>query len=443
MYAIGQILRLLREERGMQLCNAQEATGIEATLLSRIETGKRLPTIEQVRKLAQIYQYDDRKLLIQRESDRILTTVKSNDIAMEALKVAGDKLQLGDQYIQKCLDEIFSSPMSLESRRYIGSKAKLSDWIMDIINTETNDVNSFCDIFAGTGVIANKALQRYHRVIVNDFLFSNNVIYKAFFGPGEWRNALIGKYLTYYNSLNPDSLEDNYFSINFGGKYYDYNVSKCIGYIREHIEAHKTEMTEKEYNILLATLIYNIDKLANTVGHFDAYIKKPIKPQRLVLRPINAASYNYVEIYREDANELAKNLHCDVIYIDPPYNSRQYCRFYHLYETLVKWDKPKLFGVALKPVPENMSLYCSVRAVEAFKDLVTSIDAKYIVVSYNNTYNSKSNSSENKIKLEQIQSILEGLGNTKMFDRAYRFFNTGKTQFDNHKELLFVTRKNE
>ena len=234
MYAIGQILRVLREERGMQLYNAQEATGIEATLLSRIETGKRLPTIEQVRKLAQIYQFDDRELLIQRESDRILTTVESRDITLEALKVAGDKLQLGEQYIQKCIEEIFNSPLSLEGRRYIGSKSKLSEWIMDIINTETSNVNTFCDIFAGTGVIANKALQSYPRVMVNDFLFSNNVIYKAFFEPGEWDNMLISKYLTYYNSLNPDSLDDNYFSINYGGKYYDYNVSKSIGFIREH-----------------------------------------------------------------------------------------------------------------------------------------------------------------------------------------------------------------
>lgn len=442
MYAIGQILRVLREERGMQLYNAQEATGIEATLLSRIETGKRLPTIEQVRKLAQIYQFDDRELLIQRESDRILTTVESRDITLEALKVAGDKLQLGEQYIQKCIEEIFNSPLSLEGRRYIGSKSKLSEWIMDIINTETSNVNTFCDIFAGTGVIANKALQSYPRVMVNDFLFSNNVIYKAFFEPGEWDNMLISKYLTYYNSLNPDSLDDNYFSINYGGKYYDYNVSKSIGFIREHIEVHKKELTDKEYNILLATLIYNIDKLANTVGHFDAYIKKPIKSQKLILRPINAAAYGGVEIYREDSNSLAKRLHCDVVYIDPPYNSRQYCRFYHLYETLVKWDKPQLFGVALKPAPENMSQYCSVKAVDAFRDLVTSIDAKYIVVSYNNTYNSKSHSSENKIKLEQIRSILEGLGRTKVFDKAYRFFNTGKTEFDDHKELLFVTHKN-
>jgi adenine-specific DNA-methyltransferase len=193
----------------------------------------------------------------------------------------------------------------------------------------------------------------------------------------------------------------------------------------------------------VATLIYNIDKLANTVGHFDAYIKKPIKPQPLRLRLINAQNFDNVEIYRKNANLLARELKSDLVYIDPPYNSRQYCRFYHLYETLVKWDKPKLFGVALKPAPENMSTYCTVKARDSFEDLVCNLTTKFLVVSYNNTYHSKSNSSENKIRLEEIESILNKCGKTKVFECSHRFFNTGKTEFDNHKELLFITEVDE
>ena len=100
MYAIGHILRVLREENGMQLYNAQEASGIEATLLSRIETGKRLPTVEQINRLAHIYQVDEKKLLIQWESDRILATVEHPDIVIEALRVAREKLRLGNSYFQ-------------------------------------------------------------------------------------------------------------------------------------------------------------------------------------------------------------------------------------------------------------------------------------------------------------------------------------------------------
>src|SRR5690606_26987113 len=107
-----------------------------------------------------------------------------------------------------------------------------------------------------------------------------------------------------------------------------------------------------------------------------------------------------------------RELQGDVVYIDPPYNSRQYSRFYHIYENLVQWKKPKLYGVALKPKPENMSKHCTVQARHSFKDLVENLKVKYIAVSYNNTYKSKSKSSENKIKFEEIIEILEGVGET-------------------------------
>ena len=109
---------------------------------------------------------------------------------------------------------------------------------------------------------------------------------------------------------------------------------------------------------------------------------------------------------------------------------------------LIQWNKPALFGVALKPEPENMSVYCTVNAKVAFRDLIENLDVKYIAVSYNNTYNSKSNSSENKIKLETIEEIMNKKGKTKVFECSHRFFNTGKTEFNDHKELLFITKVN-
>ena len=155
---------------------------------------------------------------------------------------------------------------------------------------------------------------------------------------------------------------------------------------------------------------------------------------------INACSYEHVEIYREDANKLAQQISADVTYIDPPYNSRQYSRFYHVYETLVKWDKPKLYGVAMKPEEENMSDYCKSKALDAFRDLIFKLNTRYIVVSYNNTYNSKSSSSANKIKLEEIQEVLNEVGETMIYKHSHHAFNAGKTEFDNHMEYLFVTR---
>lgn len=443
VYAIGHILRDIREDKGVSVQTVQNMTAIDSTLLSRIENGRRLPTIEQIQQLSKVYGVEERNLLVQRESDKIVSSLGCPDLASETLKVAEAKVRYGEQYLPLFQETIYPKPIGIESRRYIGSKAKLTDWIMDIIVSSTKDIHSFCDIFAGTGSVSNSAIHNFDKVIINDFLYSNNVIYKAFFGKGEWDEEKLYDIINRYNTLDTSSLDDNYFSVNFGGKYYEYNISKQIGFIRQDIEDLKPALTDKEYNILLATLIYNIDRLANTVGHFEAYIKKPIKEQPLRMRMIDAHAYENVEIYQKDANELAKNLNCDLVYIDPPYNSRQYCRFYHLYETLIKWDKPTLYGTALKPTPENMSKYCTSKASNYFENLVANLNARYFVVSYNNTYHSKSKSSENKIQLEEIKSILEKCGETKVYEHTHAAFNTGKTDFEDHKEILFVTQVNE
>lgn len=437
---IGAVLKNIREEQGFSLLEIQRSTGIKESQLCRIESGSRFPTDEQILILANFYNIDSNQLQIQRDSDKVLENIKHFLNQEQILNVAKQKLESKGNYLSVAADSLPGATIPLESRRYIGCKQKLIDWIFDIIQHETKNIHTATDIFAGTGVVAKKMLSLYDKVIINDFLLSNNQIYKAFFKNGKWNKEKILKKIELYNSLETATLEDNYFSINYGGKYFDYDMSKKIGWIREDIENSKSELTEKEYAILLATLIYNIDKHANTLGHFEAYIKKPIKKSELKLRLIDVKEFKNLTIYREDSNKLAKEIKSDLVYIDPPYNSRQYCRFYHVYENLVKWDKPILSGVAMKPPAENMSKYCTSKAPEAFSDLVKNLDAKYLAVSYNNTYNSKSGSSKNKIKLEEIEEILNAKGETKKFAKDYRFFNAGKSDLENHQELLYITK---
>lgn len=437
---IGAVLKNIREEQGFSLLEIQRSTGIKESQLCRIESGSRFPTDKQILILANFYNIDSNQLQIQRDSDKVLENIKHFLNQEQILNVAKQKLESKGNYLSVAADSLPGATIPLESRRYIGCKQKLIDWIFDIIQHETKNIHTATDIFAGTGVVAKKMLSLYDKVIINDFLLSNNQIYKAFFKNGKWNKEKILKKIELYNSLETATLEDNYFSINYGGKYFDYNMSKKIGWIREDIENSKSELTEKEYAILLATLIYNIDKHANTLGHFEAYIKKPIKKSELKLRLIDVKEFKNLTIYREDSNKLAKEIKSDLVYIDPPYNSRQYCRFYHVYENLVKWDKPILSGVAMKPPAENMSKYCTSKAPEAFSDLVKNLDAKYLAVSYNNTYNSKSGSSKNKIKLEEIEEILNAKGETKKFAKDYRFFNAGKSDLENHQELLYITK---
>lgn len=336
---------------------------------------------------------------------------------------------------------------NIENRRYVGSKSKLCEWIDDKLEAECSKCNSLFDVFAGTGVVTQSLLEKYSSFYINDFLFSNEIIYKGFFLDLPYSERRLIKIKNEYNTLCADEVLDNYVSQNYGGRYFSALDAKIIGYIREDIENKRKsgKINEKEYYILLSSLLYSLDRAANTVGHYDAYIKgKGIKNVFAfeLIAPYDVTGKD-IRIYREDSNNLAKTINCDIAFLDPPYNSRQYSRFYHVLETIAKWDKPELYGVAMKPKEENMSEYCKVRASKAFDDLVSNLHTKYIVVTYNNTYQSKSSSSKNKITLEQIEESLEKRGRTKVFDQPYKYFNAGKTDFEDHKEYLFITRVEE
>lgn len=239
----------------------------------------------------------------------------------------------------------------------------------------------------------------------------------------------------------PEELPDNYVSPNFGGKYFSLSDAKKIGCIREDLEQQRENLSRKEFDILLASLLYSMDKIANTVGHYDAYRKLKHVENRFQYGLVVPEDAGCVfDIYREDANELVRKVKADVAFVDPPYNSRQYSRFYHVLENIAQWKKPELEGTALKPKPENMSEYCRNQAPKVFDDLISNMDVKYIVVTYNNTYRSRSSSSRNKISLEEIRRILEKRGETKVYEKAHPCFNAGKTEFDGHKEMVFITK---
>ncbi len=331
-------------------------------------------------------------------------------------------------------------PFQIWNRRYTGSKYKLSEWIKDLI-AENCEGNSFCDLFAGTAIMSKQMIDGVDEIYINDFLYSNEVIYKAFFEQSDFDYEKLDVLKKEFSKIQVSEIPENYVSINFGNKFFSYNDSLRIGFIREQIE-NNADLNEKEKNILLASLLYSLDKAANTVGHYEAYIKGKTIKDSFVFDLITPYEYENkkVHISRMDANQLAKEISCDIVYIDPPYNSRQYSRFYHILENITKWEKPKLFGTACKPKAENMSEYCRSSATKTFEGLIHSLNCKYIVVSYNNTYNSKSSSSKNKITLEDIQTILENKGTVSIFEKEHQYFNAGKTELPNHKELVFITK---
>lgn len=335
-----------------------------------------------------------------------------------------------------------SLKLKINNRRYIGSKNSLLEEIDLAIKPYFSNYDFvLADPFSGTGVVSNYFSQKGCKVIVNDLLYSNFVAYNTWLSNEPYDESKIAEIINDYNKLNPNKIEDNYFSDKFAHKYFEYNDAKVIGYIREDIERKKEKLTNREYYILLTSLMYETDKIANTCGHFESFLKTVPKHRGVTLRiPDIKSTVNNNMIYCEDANKLVRKIEADVFYIDPPYNARQYVNFYHVLENLALWQKPEeLEGNSMKFKRNHLkSDYSKSKAPEVFKDLIDNIKAKLIVVSYNNTYDAKSGASNNKITEEEILNILKAKGKVTRKEINYKYFNAGKTDLKNHKEYLYI-----
>ncbi|TLD79761.1 DNA methyltransferase, partial [Helicobacter trogontum] len=220
--------------------------------------------------------------------------------------------------------------LNLSSRRYTGAKTKLLDSIDYALKqsfdyTKHNNL-SFFDVFGGTGVVSEYFLKKPHfnQFIINDFLHSNYVIYQGFFKQEAFSKDTLEKLVNAFNTI--DTKAQNYYSSNFGDKFFSLKDSMKIGVIREEIENLKEsdQINTKEYYILLSSLLYSLDRVANTVGHYDAYRKNITLQDRfkfLLIEPIRTESK--IEIFRKDSNKLVKDFikqqrKIDIAFIDPP-----------------------------------------------------------------------------------------------------------------------------
>lgn len=329
----------------------------------------------------------------------------------------------------------------INNRRYLGSKYKLLDFINGVVRDNCNNVNIVADVFGGTGVVANSFFEQGKSIIVNDILESNYHSYNTWFSNGEIDINKVRDIINEFNEI--DILDSNYMSQNFGGTYFTVENAKKIGFVREEIEKLSKEITEREKSALITSLLYSMDKVANTCGHYDAFRRKLDSTENLKLLVPNIKNIglkNKNKIFKRDANELVKEISADLVYIDTPYNSRQYGDAYHLLENVATWNKPKVEGVAKKMInrAKIKSKYCTAKAPEAFEELIKNINSRYILVSYNNMAQKGVGRSNAKISNEEILTILKEKGNVKVFDTDYKVYTTGKTNVEGHKELLYL-----
>lgn len=328
---------------------------------------------------------------------------------------------------------------TINNRRYLGNKFKLIPFIKSVVEKECRGIETVADIFAGTGSVASAFTDK--RLITNDNMYSSYICHVAWFSPQQYSYEKLAGFIDRYNAVVIE--DDNYMSENFADTYFSAQDCRKIGFIREDIELKFEEnvINERERALLITSLLYAMDRIANTCGHYDAFRQGVAFDKHLELAmpqaEIELNSGN--RCYWRDTNELMKEIEADLVYIDPPYNSRQYCDAYHLLENVARWEKPEVFGVAKKMDRSDMkSEYCTKNAAKAFEELVDSIQAKYILLSYNNMAEKGNSRSNAKISDDDIYRILEKKGTVKVFSEKYKAFSTGKSDIQGNEERLFL-----
>ena len=312
---------------------------------------------------------------------------------------------------------------------YIGSKYSLLDFlettIKEVTGYKVGDNYVFADLFAGTGIVGQTYKSKGCTVISNDIQYYSYVLNKHYI---ENIPELDTNLLNTLNNLPPVEgfIYNNYCEGSGSGRNYftNKNGTKCDAIRIELERLHTTgQINEHLYYYYLASLVNSIDKYANTASVYGAFLKHMKKSAQkdfqLELLPVIPGSVG--ETYNEDINSLVRKIQGDVLYLDPPYNSRQYCSNYHVLETIARYDNPQLSGVTgLRDSSNQKSKFCSRRMVaETFEDLIKNAQFKYIFLSYNN---------EGLMSLDTIKEIMSRYGEYSFFTKEYRRFKADKDE---------------
>jgi len=322
---------------------------------------------------------------------------------------------------------------SLNNRKYLGAKHRLLDFIHDTVLSRVPSPRRFIDGFAGTGVVGLHFRRFAGRIVSNDLLFSNFVVNQAFLNSTP-RNVDLGKVAELLDGLNRLPPRRGYAFRQYGGRYFTARNAGRIDSVREAIEelAGGGRCTPQERYLLLASLLYAADKAANTVGQYDAFLKhldapcssrrhlvdsNVHKPLRLRLPDVELGEGGH-EVYNEDLNRIIGSLRGEVLYLDPPYNGRQYIDCYHVLENILRWQRPPLYGKTRKFARAGLkSRYCRRQeATRALAELVEAAACDHLFLSYN---------SEGIIPDEDITAILARKGRWEVCEREYAVFGNG------------------
>lgn len=327
--------------------------------------------------------------------------------------------------------------------RYIGGKSLLLDEIDAAIGAGAENVQTVMDIFAGTSVVASHLKTAGYQVLSNDFLYFSYVLQKCHveLDAKPDFSELPGDPIAILNDLdfkNTHYTEEqcfiyrNYSPAGSARMFFRPENAMKIDLIRLTIEEwfEKALIDEKGYYYLLTSLLEAVPYVANIAGVYAAYLKfwdrRTYKP--LVLEePAIYEGARSRAFWRNYTDMLS--VECDLLYADPPYNSREYLPNYHILETIARYDYPKIYGVTgMREYDEQKSDFCKkAKVAAAFEKLISGCRARYLLISYNN---------EGLLPTEELVRICEKYAAPNTF-RLYEYeYRRYKNKIPNNRKGL-------
>jgi len=357
--------------------------------------------------------------------------------------------------------------------RYLGNKTKLIPFILETLDALGLEPGVACDPFSGTASVSIALKSAGWRVHAGDVMAASYALQVARVELDE-TPAFPGDLLPGRRASEPATYDDVLVRLSRlppvdgfvteqytrggeegdGGRmYFSEENGRRIDAARAAIDrwAASGRIGRRRAQLLIATLIEAADRVANTTGVYASFVKtlQPNADRPLELRPIAATppvnGSSGSTAFRGRATDLLRRVGAvDLVYLDPPYNSRQYPGYYHIPELIaVGWfPPPEIRGkTGLIPDDELRSDWCrSPRAPDALASVLDAADAGHILFSYND---------EGLLSREEIAEALRsrGLPDTYRCEtRPYRRYRSdsdgpGRTYArDRVSELLHYVR---
>lgn len=289
--------------------------------------------------------------------------------------------------------------------KYIGSKRTLIPVIVEAVRRASN-AHSVIDLFSGTSRVGHALKAVGYRVLSNDHNAYAASLARCYVQADA--EDVLEDAQCLVREFNAMKGEPGYFTETFcvKSRFFQPKNGARIDAIREAIAA-KGLNPELE-SVMLVSLMEAADRVDSTTGLQMAYLKSwaPRAHNDLELRVpevLPRAKHGKGQATSLDAFEAVKLLEADVAYIDPPYNQHSYLGNYHAWESLVRWDKPEVYGIACKRVDvrQRQSVFNSrPQFAGAMRRLLAAVRAPVLVVSFNN---------EGYMSREEMESMLAGL----------------------------------